>query len=244
MKEKLILGERLDKVLVERKLLKSRSQATMLIRQGDILVNGKKETKSSKLIEDSDEIEIKTRDIFVGRGALKLLHAIKEFDLDFANKTVADCGASTGGFTQVALQNGALRVYAIDVGHGQLDETLKNDIRVENIEGVNLKNEFKLSELVDYCVVDLSFISLKLTYPNIAKLLKPGGYSVVLIKPQFEAGNKERLGKGGIVKPQDVDIIRQEVVDWFVENNFKIVKLIDSPIYGKDGNKEFLALIS
>lgn len=243
LKEKSKLGERLDKVIIERNLLKSRSQASLLIRQGDIFVNGIKVTKPGKLIEESDEIEIKTRDIFVGRGALKLIHAIKEFDIDFTNKVVADCGASTGGFTQVALQSGASKVYAIDVGHGQLDEVIKLNPKVENLEGINLKHEFTLPEKVDLCVVDLSFISIKLTYPNIAKLLKPGGQSIVLIKPQFEAG-KDRIGKGGIVKAENLEAILNEVKDWFTSNNFKIHQIIDSPVEGKEGNKEFLALIS
>lgn len=243
LKEILTLGERLDKALVERGLLKSRSQASLLIRQGDISVNGSRVIKPGKLVTDSDEIEVMTRNIYVGRGALKLIHAINEFRIDFSNKTVADCGASTGGFTQIALQHGAQKVYAIDVGHDQLDETLKKNPKVENIEGVNLKYEFNLKEKVDLCVVDLSFISLKLTYPTISSFLKKGGRSIVLIKPQFEAG-KERIGKGGIVKLENVDIIIEEVKAWFLENNFNIDQLIESPVLGKDGNKEFLALIS
>lgn len=237
------LDERLDKAIISRNLLKSRSQASLLIRQGDIFVNGVKVTKPGKLIKDSDDIEIKTRDIFVGRGALKLLHAMNEFKIDFSNKIIADCGASTGGFSQIALQNGASKIYAIDVGHGQLDETLKSNSKVENLEGVNLKHEFILDEKVDFCVVDLSFISIKLTYPTIAKLLKQGGKSIVLIKPQFEAG-KERIGKNGVVKAEHVEIILDEVKTWFEENNYKVEKVIKSPISGKEGNIEFLGLIS
>lgn len=236
------MSNRLDKELVERGLLKTRSQASMLIKQGDILVNGKPASKAGMSVTAQDEIEVKTRDLYVGRGAFKLIHAIKEFDLDFSNKVVADCGASTGGFTQVALQNKALKVYAIDVGRDQLDEILRKNSSVINMEGVNLKEELDLPEKVDICVVDLSFISLKLTFSNIAKFLKPGGYAVVLIKPQFEAG-RERIGKGGIVKEEDVSNIKLEMEEWFENQNYKVEKIIDSPIRGKDGNKEFLALI-
>lgn len=236
------MSERLDKALVDRGILKTRSQASMLIKQGDVLVNGEKVLKASKLIIDTDELEVKTRNLYVGRGAFKLLHAIKEFDLDFSEKIIADCGASTGGFTQVALEYGAKKVYAIDVGHDQLDETLRNHSRVENIEGVNLKNDFSLPEKVDFCVIDLSFISITMTYPTIAKLLKPSGRSIILIKPQFEAG-KERLGKNGIVRSEHLEEIVSEVKNWFKDNNYNISKFIESPISGKEGNKEFLALI-
>lgn len=237
------MSERLDKTLVQRGMLKTRSQASMLIKQGDVLVNGKKETKASLQITQEDELSLVTRDLYVGRGALKLMHAMREFKIDFQNKVIADCGASTGGFTQIALQAGAKKIYAIDVGHDQLDETLKQNPRVENLEGVNLKNDFSLSEKVDICVVDLSFISITLTFQTIHSLLKPGGVAIVLIKPQFEAGRK-RLGKNGIVKKEDLSEIISEVETWFKENNFHIKNIIESPIEGKTGNLEYLALIT
>jgi len=236
------LSERLDKVLVTRSLLKTRSQASMLIKQGDVLVNGIKELKPSRQVLETDNIELKVRDLYVGRGALKLIHALEEFKIDLSNKTVADCGASTGGFTQIALGAGASKVYAIDVGHDQLDEVLKNDKRVSNLEGVNLKHAFDLAEKVDYCVVDLSFISITMTFKTIHSLLKSGGQSIILIKPQFEAG-RERLGKGGIVKAEHLNDIIDEVKTWFHENGFKIEKFTESPVKGKDGNTEFLALV-
>lgn len=215
----------------------------MLIKQGDVLLNGEKVLKAGKLVSDTDQIEIKSRNIYVGRGAFKLLHALKEFEIDFSDKVIADCGASTGGFTQVALEKGAKKVYAIDVGHDQLDDILKAHPRVENIEGINLKNDFTLPEKVDFCVVDLSFISLKMTYPTISTLLKPDGQSIVLIKPQFEAG-RERLGKNGIVREEDLDEIISEVKEWFEVSGHTISKFIESPVLGKEGNKEFLALIN
>ena len=156
---------------------------------------------------------------------------------------IADCGASTGGFTQVSLQHKAARVHAIDVGHDQLDSILRNDPRVINLEGVNLKHHYELSEKVDFCVVDLSFISLKLVFKNIFSLLKNGGKVVTLIKPQFEAG-VERLGKGGIVKSETAEIILQEMIEWFSSEGYVVEKVCPSPIKGKDGNQEYLALIS
>ena len=137
------MSERIDKFMTENEMVKTRSQARMLIKQGDVLCNGKMVTKPGLLVSESDQIEIKQRFLYVSRGALKLVKAVEEFDLDFTGKVIADCGASTGGFTQVSLQNGAAKVYALDVGHDQLDQILKLDSKVENIEGVNLKNSYK-----------------------------------------------------------------------------------------------------
>ena len=236
------MSERIDKFMVDVGMVKSRSQARMLIKQGDVLCNGVKVSKPGKLVTENDSIEISERDLYVSRGAYKLLKAIEEFDLDFSGKIVADCGASTGGFTQVSLINKASKVYSIDVGHDQLDELVKQNPKVVNMEGINLKHELELPEKVDICVADLSFISIKLVYPTMRKLLKPSGYSVVLIKPQFEAG-KERLGKGGIVKPEFQEEILNETTTWFKEQGCTIEKICESPITGKTGNIEYLALI-
>jgi 23S rRNA (cytidine1920-2'-O)/16S rRNA (cytidine1409-2'-O)-methyltransferase len=234
---------RLDKFMVEAGLVKTRSQSSMLIKQGDVSVNGKVILKSSHLVEEGVDIKISSGILYVSRGAHKLIAAINEFNLDFKDKVIADCGASTGGFTQVSLNNGASKVYAIDVGHDQLSPLLLDDEKVVNLEGINLKNEYSLPEKVDFCVADLSFISIKLVYPTMASMLKDGGKAVVLIKPQFEAG-KKRLGKGGIVKDQYQEIIKDEVLRWFAENDHKVERVIDSPIKGKTGNREYLALIS
>ncbi|MFT6633729.1 MAG: 23S rRNA (cytidine1920-2'-O)/16S rRNA (cytidine1409-2'-O)-methyltransferase [Bacteriovoracaceae bacterium] len=236
------MSERIDKLMLDRKMVKSRSQARMLIKQGDVLCNGEKVRKPGQMANDTDQIEIKQRNLYVSRGAFKLLQAIEEFKLDFSEKVVADCGASTGGFTQVALQNGASKVYAIDVGHDQLDELVKQNPSVINMEGINLKNPLELPEKVDIAVADLSFISIKLVYPTMDSLLKNTGYSVILIKPQFEAG-RERLGKNAIVKEEFQQEILDEVIAWFDDNNFVIDKFCDSPISGKTGNKEYLALV-
>ncbi len=236
------MSERIDKVMVEKELVKTRSQARMLIKQGDVLCNGKKVSKPGVLVNDNADIQIKERGLYVSRGAYKLLKAIEDFDLSFAGKVVADCGASTGGFTQVALQKGANKVYAIDVGHDQLDEILRINPLVTNMEGVNLKHPFELPEKVDICVTDISFISLTKVYPTIHSLLKPNGFSIVLIKPQFEAGPK-RIARGGLVKPEHLGEIVDEVRTWFKDHNFVIDKFCESPITGKTGNVEYLALI-
>jgi 23S rRNA (cytidine1920-2'-O)/16S rRNA (cytidine1409-2'-O)-methyltransferase len=237
------MSERIDKLMVDLGLVKTRSQARMLIKPGDVICTGDKVTKPGKMAVKSDEIKIKERALYVSRGAYKLLKAIEEFDLDFSGKIVADCGASTGGFTQVALLNGAEKVYAIDVGHDQLDSLIKNHPKVINMEGVNLKNTVELPEKVDICVADLSFISITKVYPTMDSLLKASGCSVVLIKPQFEAG-RERLGKGAIVAPEHQQEVLGEVLAWFKDNNFLVEKRCESPITGKTGNIEYLALIT
>jgi len=231
--------ERADKILIELGLLKTRSQAKMLIEQGDITCNGVIIKKASQLVNREDKFVINEAKIFVGRGAYKLEKALDEFKVDVAGKVVADVGASTGGFTQVVLLRGASKVYCIDVGHDQLALELRADPRVVNQEGVNIKYPLELEEKVDVCVVDLSFISLRLVFQNIYNLLKEGGEIIALLKPQFEAG-KERIGKNGVVAEELVEVIKDEMINWFKENNFKLKSIIDSPISGKTGNKEFL----
>jgi len=235
-------SERIDKLMVDQGMVKTRSQARMLIKQGDVLCDGVMVSKPGKTVTENNKIEITQRNLFVSRGAYKLQKAIQEFDLDFTGKIVADCGASTGGFTQVALKNGASKVYAIDVGHDQLDNMVKEDSRVINLEGVNLKNPLTLPEKVDICVADLSFISITKVYTTMDSLLKSSGFSMVLIKPQFEAG-KSRLGKGGIVKEGMQEEILAEVVAWFEDNGFSADQICESPIKGKTGNIEYLAVI-
>ncbi len=235
--------DRIDKVLVELGILKTRSQAKMLIEQGCVYHNDTQVKKAGLKVNSDDKFEIKEMNIYVSRGAYKLEKAMSEFELNLGDLIVADVGASTGGFTQVCLENGSKKVYAIDVGHDQLSDIIKNDERVVNLEGTNIKFPLELPELVDLCVVDLSFISIKLVYKNIHNLLKEGASSVVLIKPQFEAG-ASRLGKQGLVSDELQPVILDEVLSWFKENNFNVEKIIDSPIKGnKSGNKEYLALI-
>jgi len=173
------VGDRIDKSLVDRGILKTRSQAKMLIAQGCIFCNEKKVLKSSMKVEESDKLEVKEMNIYVSRGAYKMEKALVDFDINPKDLIVADVGASTGGFTQVCLEAGARKVYAIDVGHDQLSEILKEDARVVNLEGTNIKFPLELDEKVDLCVVDLSFISIKLVFLNIYNLLKSGGSAIV-----------------------------------------------------------------
>lgn len=236
------MSERVDKVMVNLGLVKTRSQARMLIEQGDVYCNNSRVTKAGQMVNEQDNIEIRNRSLFVSRGAYKLEKALNDFNIDPNLKVAADIGASTGGFTQLLIQRGVKKVYAIDVGHDQLAKELRDNPIVENLEGINIKHPLELDELVDLCVVDLSFISIKQVFKNIDALLKPQGQAIVLIKPQFEAG-KERLGKNGILKDDETrKIVLDEVLEWFKENHFKITELIESPIQGKTGNVEYLAL--
>lgn len=237
------MPNRIDKLMVDKGLVRTRSQARMLIKQGDVKCNGKLVTKPGLDVLLTDEIEITNAHHYVSRGAFKLLKAIEEFELDFSNRIIADCGASTGGFTQVALENNATKVYAIDVGHDQLADLIKNDERVINMEGINLKNALTLDEKVDFCVADLSFISIKKIYPTMKSLLKTGGKSIILIKPQFEAG-PDRIGKGGIVSEKFQKEILEETLQWFKDEGHIVEKTCISPVKGKSGNTEYLALIS
>ena len=237
------MADRIDKEMVARGLVKTRSQASMLITQGDVFCNGKKVTKTGMKISESDVIEINQDQLYVSRGAYKLKKAIDEFNLDFKDKVIADIGASTGGFTQVSLEFGAKKVYAIDVGHEQLSPIVLSDERVINLEGTNAKFPMELPELVDFCVVDLSFISITKVFKNIADLLKANGKVIVLIKPQFEAG-KERMGKNGLIKEDVREEVVKEVQAWFIENHYVIEQQSTSPIVGnKSGNTEFLWLV-
>lgn len=238
------MEDRIDKALVDRGVLKTRSQAKMLITQGCIFCNAIKVLKPSFKVSEDDIIEIREMNVYVSRGAYKLEKALEVFAIDPKGLIVADVGASTGGFTHLCLERGAKKVFAIDVGHDQLSELLKNDERVVNLEETNIKFPLELEEKVDLCVVDLSFISIKLVYQNIHNLLNRTGKSIVLIKPQFEAG-RERLGKQGLVSDKDREVVLDEVKSWFAENSFSIQEVIESPIKGnKSGNIEYLALIT
>ena len=228
--------------MVSREIVRTRSQARMLIEQGDVYCNQKVVTKSGLKVNDADIIEIRNRSLFVSRGAYKLEKALNQFDIDPKDMIVADVGASTGGFTQLMLQRGASKVYAIDVGHDQLAKELREDSRVVNIEGTNIKYPLELPELVDICVIDLSFISIRQVFKNIDALLKSKGQAIILIKPQFEAG-RERLGKNGLIKDDQVrEEVLQEVLDWFKEHSYNLTQVDSSPIQGKTGNIEYLAL--
>lgn len=231
---------RLDLYLVEKKLVSTRGQAKVLIEKGEVTVNGKVILKLSFKVLLEDEIKVLSKN-YVSRGAYKLLKAIESFKLKFDGLEVADIGASTGGFTEVLLENNVKKVYAIDVGHDQLSSKLKSDPRVNNYEGMNAKNPISIP-MIDAFVCDVSFISLKLIFKNMDAILKRGGFGVVLIKPQFEAG-KDRIQKNGLVSEANRDIVLKEILTWFRENNYFIKEVIESPIKGnKSKNIEYLAL--
>ena len=239
----LINVARLDAELVTRKIAGSRERAKGLIKSGAVLVNGKTISKPSVDINETDEIISLAEEFkYVGRGGLKLEKAIDEFGIDLKNKICIDIGASTGGFTDCMLQNGAARVYAVDVGHDQLAEKLRNDARVCNAEGTDIRNitvDFTGGQ-VDFISIDVSFISLKLILPKASELLKECGEASVLIKPQFEAG-KKGIGKNGIVKDRKVhENVLKDITEFAVSLGFMPNALICSPIKGGSGNTEYL----
>jgi len=228
---------------VERGLVESRAKAQGLIMAGEVLVGGKAVTKSGTLIAEGAEINILEPLPFVSRGGLKLDYALDQFNLNVSDRVVADIGASTGGFTDCLLKRGASRVYAIDVGYGQLDYRLRQDSRVVVMDRVNARYPINLPEKVDLATIDVSFISVEKVIPSVARLLKDGGYLLVLIKPQFEA-KKGEVGKGGVVKrPLTHARVLGRFITWMIENNFRLGGLVASPILGASGNKEFFVLV-
>ena len=234
---------RLDIVLYERGFVDSREKAKKLIKNGSIMVNGKVVQKAGLNVSDSDVIELCGELMpYVSRGGYKLEKAIKEFGLKLDNTVCMDIGASTGGFTDCMLQNGAGYVYAVDVGTGQLSHKLLNDIRVNNMEQTNfryLKKE-NLEHDIGFASVDVSFISLTHILPNMYSILADGAKAVCLIKPQFEAG-KENIGKNGIVKDISIHIsVVEGIYDLAVSEGFCVLNLDFSPIKGPKGNIEYL----
>lgn len=238
------MKERLDKLLQDKGIVDTRSKAKTIIEKGLVEVNGKLAKKAGEKVNVQSDINILTDKIYVSRAAYKMVEAIKTFSPELEGRIAADVGASTGGFTQVLLEAGVSKVYAIDVGHDQLNPILKDDERVINQEGINIKFPHQLPEKVDLAVTDLSFISLRLVFDNIWNLVKEDGFVIALIKPQFEAG-RERMGKDAVIRD---DHLRQEILDevlsWFDDNGYKYQAVIDSPITGKDGNYEYLCLIN
>jgi 23S rRNA (cytidine1920-2'-O)/16S rRNA (cytidine1409-2'-O)-methyltransferase len=232
---------RLDQVLVDRQLADSRSRAKALILAGDVLVNGQKETRAGHPVGEEDEVALRMVPRFVSRGGEKLDHALGSFQLQVVGMVAADLGASTGGFTDCLLQHGAAKIYAIDVGYGQIDERLRTDERVVVMERVNARYLESLPEPVQLVVIDVSFISLDLMFPVVARILADDGVCVPLIKPQFEAGRDE-VGKGGVVR--DPEIHRRvlvKVMQSATTHGFVTRGLVASPLRGPAGNIEFLA---
>jgi len=240
--------ERIDKLLVARGLAQSRARAQALVMAGAVLVSEQRVEKPSETFPPDAEIRVRGADDpaarYVGRGGLKLEAALRAFALDVTDFVCIDVGASTGGFTDCLLQHGARRVVAVDVGHNQLDWRLRNDPRVESREGTNARHlrAEDFSERFDLAVMDLSFISVTKVLPAVAPLLKPGACAVVLIKPQFEVGKGE-VGKGGVVKdPTQHARVVEEVNTVARALGFAVRGVIESPVHGAEGNREFLAL--
>ncbi|MDO9066338.1 MAG: TlyA family RNA methyltransferase [Chloroflexota bacterium] len=234
---------RVDTLIVERGLAESLAKAQSLIMAGKVMVEGKAGIKPGSLVDEEAVINVVEPPPFVGRGGIKLDYALDQFNLDVADKVVADIGASTGGFTDCLLKRGAKRVYAIDVGYGQLDYRLRQDPRVVVMDRVNVRYPFSLPEKADLATIDLSFISVEKVIPSVAQLVKEGGYLVVLIKPQFEA-RREEVGKGGIIKQSDVHArVLGRFIAWTVNHDICLHGLVASPILGASGNKEFFVLM-
>lgn len=236
--------KRLDVILTERGLVKSREAGKTLIKDGFVTVNGEVCTKPSAEFCDEDEIIVTAKNDFVGRGALKLQKAIDEFKISLDGAVCLDIGASTGGFTDCMLKCGASKVYALDVGHGQLDERLVNDSRVVNMEGTNIRtlpaDTFK--EKINFICIDVSFVSLKQVFPKALEVLGESGELVALIKPQFEAG-RENLNKNGIVKSPKIHKAVLGEITAFCSEKAGVRGLTYSPVARKDGNIEYLIFL-
>ncbi len=233
---------RLDSELVARGIARSRERAKEMIAAGNVTVNGITAKQASDNVNENDDIRSCEQEKYVGRGALKLEKAAEEFGLDLTGKVCLDIGASTGGFTDLMLKNGASHVFAVDVGHGQLAEALCRDERVTNMEGTDIRNitAEDIGGQVDLICVDVSFISLTKILPKVHELLKDGASASVLIKPQFEAG-KHDIGKRGIVKDRKVHIRVLGEIDSFASSiGFICEKYTFSPVKGGSGNIEYL----
>jgi len=236
--------ERLDVLLAERGLTESREQARRLIMAGAVVVNDQRVDKPGTLVEITATVRIKdgARSPYVSRGGLKLEAALRAFSLDVTGVVALDVGASTGGFTDCLLQHSATKVFAVDVGYGQLAWSLQQDPRVVNLERQNIRtlDPMMLTEQPTLAVIDASFISLSIVMPYVTPLLTPNGAGIALIKPQFEVG-KGRVGKGGIVRDpalheEVVNRLQVQAADW----GLSVREVIESPILGAKGNKEFL----
>jgi 23S rRNA (cytidine1920-2'-O)/16S rRNA (cytidine1409-2'-O)-methyltransferase len=232
--------QRLDILLVERGLVPTRAKARILIMAGEVLVNGERKDRPGISVRSDAELKLKQPMPYVSRGGFKLAGALDLFGLDVDSRVCADVGACTGGFTDVLLQRGAARVYAIDVGYGQLDWRLRQDDRVVVLERTNARHLESLDERIDLVTVDVSFISLKLIIPAAQKWIGPDSDIIALIKPQFEAGRKQ-VGKGGVVR--DPEVRRQVLlgfVDWALQQGLVVKNLVRSSLTGASGNVEYV----
>ena len=235
--------KRADVLLAERGLVESREQAQILIMEGLVFAPSGRVAKASSSLADDTPLEVRGRLPYVSRGGLKLAHALDSFGLDVAGEIALDLGASTGGFTDCLLQRGTSRVYAVDVGHGQLHQKLRQDPRVAVMEKCNARHPFTLPEPVNLAVIDVSFISLTMVIPQAVAHLEEGGSIVALVKPQFEAP-REQVGRGGIVKDPKVHAATLgRVVVWATNEGLRLRNMCASPILGDKGNREFFVLL-
>lgn len=238
---------RLDVVVFEQGYAPSREKAKAIIMAGIVYVNNQKVDKAGFELKEGDVLEVRGKTLqYVSRGGLKLEKAMQEFPITLEGKICMDVGASTGGFTDCMLQNGAVKVYSVDVGYGQLAWKLRTDERVVNLERTNFRyaTREQIPDEVDFASVDVSFISLKHILPNLNTLLAPDGQAVCLIKPQFEAG-KEKVGKKGVVRDLNVHLeVVENVINLALENGFSVMGLQFSPIKGPEGNIEYLIYLN
>lgn len=234
---------RLDQLVFDLGLAESRERAKTTVMSGLVFVNGQRADKPGMQVSPDIKVEIKGTALpYVSRGGLKLEKALKVFPIDVKDKVCIDCGASTGGFTDVLLKNGAAKVYSVDVGYGQLAWSLRNDERVVNMERTNIRyiSSELIPEPLDVCVMDLSFISVKLVLPAVCALLKDNAQLVCLIKPQFEAG-REEIGKKGVVRDKAVHLsVIESVLSFAPTVGMTVMGLDFSPIKGPEGNREYL----
>lgn len=240
------IKKRLDAAVFEKGFCESREKAKTLIMAGVVYVNNQKADKPGMTVKDDDIVEVRSNPLkYVSRGGLKLEKAMQSFDLKLDSFICADIGASTGGFTDCMLQNGANKVYAIDVGYGQLAWKLRTDERVVNMERTNFRyvTHEQIPEELDFCSVDVSFISLAIIVPVMRNIMKDGGRAVCLIKPQFEAG-KDKVGKKGVVRDKSVHVeVVENTVNMILNNNMRVLGLDYSPVKGPEGNIEYLVYI-
>lgn len=238
--------KRLDVAVFEQGLTESREKAKALIMEGSVYVNGQRCLKAGEQVKEDDRIELRGKKMpYVSRGGYKLAKAMEVFTLDLIDKTCMDIGASTGGFTDCMLQNGAKKVYSIDVGYGQLAWKLVTDPRVVNMERTNFRyvTGEQIPEPIDFASVDVSFISLRIILPVLRERLRMGGQAVCLIKPQFEAG-REKVGKKGVVRDVKVHTEVVETITQFaLDHGFSLLGLTYSPIKGPEGNIEYLMFL-
>lgn len=230
---------RLDAILTERNLVRSRRVARDLIKDGKVKVNGEVIKKQGKRFDSNIEVVITDLPKYVSRAGYKLEHALKEFGITPKDKIALDVGASTGGFTDCLLQGGAKKVYAVEIGTGQLADELREDTRIVSMENTDIRNVKKLPDEIDLAVIDVSFISLTLVIPQVVNLVCPGADIVALIKPQFEAHKSYR--KGGVIKNADLHAEAvKKIRSHASEIGLKVLKTTESPIKGSAGNQEFL----